>query len=174
MSWLGRITDKHIAKKDIKVFKVLYGEEKTWKVLDENYKAVYVPPYYYGAYTLGVLKETIMGIQRFGHLQETCSINQGFHSYSLEKCRWKKNEGETQLRILTKRKDFGSFYLAERVLQTYYLERPSAVFNCKHLTTNTVYAKIMECIIPAGSTYWENSEGQIVSDKIIINKEIKQ
>jgi len=32
----------------------------------------------------------------------------------------------------------------------------------------------MECIIPAGSTYWENSEGQIVSDKIIINKEIKQ
>ena len=109
------IGDTHIAKKDIKVFKVLYGEEKTWKIIDWKYKPVYKPPFFYGTYCLGEFKKITLEIKKM--CEGACKITSGFHSYSFKKCEWSKNEDKTKLLVTVKSKPDNQF---KKILQGKY------------------------------------------------------
>lgn len=76
-------------------------------------------------------------------------INEGFHSYDKDV-------------VVT----FNQFYRYSRVNVFFGSKLFSREFSnfCKPV--------LVECTIPKGSIYYENKDGEIVSNKIIINKEI--
>lgn len=74
-------------------------------------------------------------------------IKEGFHSYSIDKTKAIKNNESQTLTVIYKNGEF--------VDSTFF----------------SVNLVIAECIIPAGSKYYENDFGEIVSDRIIITGE---
>lgn len=114
------------------------------KVEDGLYLSYYKDyPYYLGrAYEMKGLSHK--------EIDGNMRIEEGFHSYSSKECY-----------ICIPYNNFGQIYILKQ--KTWEL---SAVYD-------DIYDLcIIECTIPKGSKYYRNYYGEIVSDKIIINKEI--
>ena len=78
------------------------------------------------------------------------SINKGLHSYSKEKCRCEE----------TYTKNVAVYTKEQHGMLGYYVSHPRRY---GHLV-------LLECTIPYGAKYYENSEGEIVSNKLRVDK----
>ncbi len=115
------------------------------KVLSKHirlYKEVLISPYYGMEYKLDELYETDIKVE---HGDCITSISEGFHSYSL-KCPLKK----TSNALIVWTKDCTNVI-------TGYID---------NVTPDTVYL----AVIPKGATYYENDNGEIVSNQIKLLK----
>jgi len=100
-------------------------------------------------YSLGKIYE-MNGLESHEGEDGYMTIEKGFHSYSSKECY-----------IYLPYNSHGQIYIQKQ--RTWEL---SAVYD------DTYNVCIIECTIPKGSKYYRNYYGEIVSDKIIINKEI--
>ena len=160
MCWFGYITDRHVAKEDMKVFKMLYREPDSFKNFDKDFVRTYKPPYYTGAYKLGEMREVNgLGIfptpKPYDWYWSECEklkkykIEEGLHCYSLDKCKcvWDAPYG----RIINGMKGMIQHYPREDF--------------------KGVLRKVL-CVIPKGTVYWENQYGEIVTEKLIPIEEL--
>jgi len=163
MCWFGYITDRHVVKEDMKVFKMLYREEDSWKNFDKDFVRTYKPPFYGGIYKLGEMREVNgLGIFPTPNLYDYSEyekpkkykIEEGLHCYSLEKC--KRTWDALHVKIINK----SNLFAKEIILQTY----PREGYN--------IIVKTVLCIIPKGTVYWENQYGEIVTEKLVPIKEL--
>ena len=147
MCWSSKTLEKRIANEDIKVFKV--GYERNAK-LDSYYR--------WFLYDINRLYETAIHPERF---EELYVITQGFHSYNRKKCSYfckiKDNIilhkiKDIQINVRTK--------ITGKIIDRYYGNIIDSI-------------KIFECTIPKGAEYFENEDGEIVSNQIIIKKIIE-
>lgn len=132
----------NIAEEDIIVYKVM--------LLRDGYRNELISFYYSKRYVIGKEyieeTETVEPVYLYHY-----SINKGFHSYSLEKTTEKECYNYCQIWSGTTLLDYVNLGI-----DVHYGETLVAV----------------ECIIPKGSTYYENDLGEIVSDRIIITDKI--
>lgn len=132
---------RHIAKTDIRTFKILRLEKHTLCAYYQNYD-----------YTIGKLN-SVNSLELIGN-----KIFEGFHSYNL------KNDCDC------------ASVLESLMMPS--LEKIIRVQNKKgmvldyYLRANHIVK--VECIIPKGSEYYENSLGEIVSNKLIVDKIISE
>ena len=162
MCWYGNITDKKVAKTNIEVQKVLMMSDKD---VDR-----FLSPYRYEVYTANEEKKHTIEVRddivdEFN--EDIIRIDVGLHSYSreckIENIQRKPLEGDFVMRFLIvypknhdKSKLFGSiFSYPDRII--YSLHRIPVM---------------VKAIIPKGTTYYENSRGEIVSEKLIITNKI--
>jgi hypothetical protein len=149
MCWAGNLTDKKIANKDIHVYKIVRRVEEGDKV---TYKAPFNPFYY----KLGRMYRSEFGIRSFDSFIE---INEGFHSFSED--------------MLVRMNDVNNIALYNKknggMMFCVYIKQTSAITSAFGPCGTPV---IMECIIPNGATYYENEFGEIVSNEIILHKDL--
>jgi len=143
MCWVGLIHDKKIAKKDITVYKVLYRFGRKNKI----YYAPFRDDYHYKMgyhYTIDKL-----GMKRDGMY---AVINEGYHCYSLNAYANTQRDGKI-LNIYSSNND-----------------RP-CMLHCYvgKLACKTI---IFKCTIPKGSTYYINKKGEIVTDNLILDRDL--
>lgn len=143
MCWLSdEYKAPNIADEDIIVYKVM--------LLREGYRNELASFYYGKRYVIGKEyieeTETVEPVYLYHY-----SINKGFHSYSLEKTTEKECYNHCQIWSGTTLLDYVNLGI-----DVHYGETLVAV----------------KCIIPKGSTYYENDLGEIVSDRIIITDKI--
>ncbi len=145
MCWIGEKSDKRIAKKDVKVFKILYWDERN---------ACYHPPFYPENYRRGQA-------YRVSYLGKTSRengfglrIDYGFHCYSEHHCLREERLSDMVVKELN-----------GRVIE--YYEKGRREF------WNYLPAKFVRCIIPVGTTYYENKSGEIVTPTIKIIGDIE-
>ena len=155
MCWTGKTGDIHIAKEDIEVRKMLLKERKE---LFNN--PSFVSPYQFMKYKIGIGYVTKINPLHAFPLSGSSyiTIKEGLHCYSPSKCRFVKREnfqGETN--IITVYLLCDSKNLAEQA-------RDTVCFQANRYR----YPVLMKCIIPKGTTYYENKRGEIVSEKLII------
>jgi hypothetical protein len=60
MCWIGREVDRHVAKEDVKVFKVLYTKPN----VPRKFKRDFLAPFYRFLYTLNKLYESEVGVSK--------------------------------------------------------------------------------------------------------------
>ena len=155
MCWYGHWKNEHIAKDDIRVFKILYREPKNWAWLNPKYVITYTPPFFHAYYEIGKEKsETIIPRELEIYSLFQLSIERGIHCYSRENCKWK--------------------YEAPNINVYYGTDRLASYRNEKglHNTADFKTVVVMQCVIPAGTRYWENDKGEIVTEKIIPEREL--
>jgi len=159
MCWYGKRSDKKVAKTNIEVQKVLMMCDKD---VDR-----FLSPYRYEVYTANeekkhaiVVRDDIVDESK----EEPIRIDIGLHSYS-RKCKMRKP--------------------IPKALQTNYLivypknyNYQSKLFGNTHTYSERIIYSLrrmpvmVKAIIPKGTTYYENSKGEIVSDKLIITNKI--
>lgn len=142
MCWRGQKRNMKIAKKDIHVYKIL-------RRFENEGKARYKGPYMNFFYEIGRCYYTSLGITTFPY-SSTISIDEGYHSFSEDVYVKLLNCG--LLTIYTKN-SCGTLF--------------SVSLGPGLLTMGTPV--LVECTIPKGATYYENSDGEIVSNRIIVN-----
>ena len=143
MCWEGRITDKKVAEKDITVKKILDSVCPGLFI-----KSRYFAPYYKDfEYEIGKVYETEITPVEYEDRKGWCSISEGFHSYSMKLKISKSCQG----------RDVYIISPNGRILNFLFGISPMAV---------------MECVIPKSTVYWENDLGEIVSEKLIVKKEL--
>ena len=155
MCWYGHWKNEHIAKDDIRVFKILYREPKNWGWLNPKYVITYTPPFFHAYYEIDKEKsETI--IPREGGIYSSfqLSIERGIHCYSCENCKWIEEAPNINV------------YCGNSRLASYRNEKGH------HDIPNLKTVVVMQCVIPAGTRYWENDKGEIVTEKIIPEREL--
>lgn len=127
-----------------------------WKIMKQIGGTTYVKSYYQKMkYKIGRLYETEMNIKfndfvSLGLYLYPMSITEGFHSYNPKGVKFTRTQffWDMTKKGLDDRDD-----------------RLDIIFE-------DPYAVVVECVIPEGSTYYENDRGEIVSDKIIITDKI--
>jgi hypothetical protein len=129
MCWESHsIPELKIASEDIPVF----------KVVKKDHSAYYQPFYYY---SLNMVYTTNLGTPLGYIWMCQYQINEGFHSYSTEKCK-----------VITLNGDSINTYI-------------SVLYNNIRLD-HYVNATVMKCVIPKGAQYYLNNRGEYVSNKI--------
>ena len=145
MCWLGNQTEPLIAETDIRVKKVLKKviNRRTGQLLKIT------SPFLGFEYKLGILYESDIKLVILRGLYGICGIkiNKGLHSYR-EGVLFIRNKIDNGIRVKSTPQS------AQMSLQYYQCD-----------------CEIYDAIIPAGSEYYENSFGELVSNKIIIKKE---
>lgn len=140
----NRDKEMRVADEDITVFKVMR------KIQNGVYSSYYMEY----PYTLGKTYE-MNGLKSHKWKDGYVTIEKGFHSYSME-CHicaiYNDSEQNHKQIYITQRDTMGMIGVYQ---YTYDI--------C-----------IVECKIPKGSIYYRNSYDEIVSEKIIINKEISR
>ena len=167
MCWRGTKRDRRVADKDIETYKVMY-----------KYENKYVPYYYYiiKAYKVGeTYKETLEEISIYDskylpwihNEKDAIKIENGFHSYSSENTdiAHRKMYNTEGFAMLTKDNSLLDYY-GEGYLTND--NEPIKVGWSKDPVNLEDKLYVVKCIIPKGSTYYENDKGEIVSDTIII------
>ena len=155
MCWYGHWKNEHIAKDDIRVFKILYREPKNGPWISPKYLITYTPPFFYAHYEIGKEKsETIIPREGGNYSSFQLSIGKGIHCYSRDNCKWK--------------------YEAPNITVYYGTDRLASYRNLKgcYDIPNLKTVAVMQCVIPAGTRYWENDKGEIVTEKIIPEREL--
>lgn len=158
MCWVGKTEDIHIAKKDIEVKKVLMKYHDVPCLKYHGVPCSFVSPYRNAPYKFDVIYEATI-TPRHPHRPDdgTIIIDTGLHCYSA-KCdssTYKNVHGRVAVM---------NIYL----LRTFEDTRESHNYVAE-ISRNPV---LMKCIIPAGTTYYENKRGEIVSEKLIIKNKI--
>ena len=170
MCWIGKETDRHIAKEDVKVFKVLYTKLNVPRGFSRDFLA----PYFRFCYYLDRVYESEVDVTKplavippltpWKNNNESMgkrNIHKALHCYSYEMCSWIR----TDIYTVTICKGAGK-----------HIDRPIAHYPLQY---NKIYeephrvAAIVECIIPAGTEYWLNDKGEIATSKLIL-REIKE
>lgn len=157
MCWKGK-SSKKIAKRDIEVYKVLYKHEDKYV------------PYYQSddlAYEVGKLyKQKMNGRHSYDGFY---MVSIGFHSYSMERTYVKRRNsscsfGLVTYRIYTKMGDKIDVYFDDK----YNTIEVTNGFLSNETTTIKDEVHFVKCIIPKGAEYFENEDGEIVSNMIIV------
>lgn len=168
MCWQGHIKDKRIAKEDIVVFKVVYRRLKGWHSLDPKYREIYASPfmstkYFKGEdYTFSKFSNHLYPI-RFND-EGAVKIGKGFHSYHPDHCSCELTDTE-----LVVRSNFGCMEGVQHPMMRYNRHSKVTILEAY----SPVEAVAMKCIIPAGSEYWVNASGEVVSTAIRFIEEMK-
>jgi hypothetical protein len=143
MCWVGEPFAK-VADKDIKVYKVVRATHFTNK---QGRDEVQAEAWYRGntVYFPGKRYQLGKPLVRIptNHFCE-CYIEEGFHSYSAEKTSMRRSVNDGMLRLDSE----------NRIGFDFYLYKPS----------------ILICVIPRGTVYYENENGEIVSEEIITQR----
>lgn len=157
MCWIGKRSDKKVAKTNIGVQKVLMMRDKD---VDR-----FLSPYRYEVYTANEEKKhtIVVSDNIVDELKEDLiRIDIGLHSYSRE-CKIEKTQRRQQNTTMNflivypknyKNKLFGGTH-------TYF---DSIVYSLRRMPV------MVKAIIPKGTTYYENDNGEIVSEKLIVKE----
>ena len=158
MCWLGTIENRHIARSDLSVFKILYKQ-----------KGKYFSPQYSEEYCLGQEIKADLGVKpsdpTYDEKEKTYKyrhyrIEEGLHCYSFNDC-------------------FVEDYAKAMVVFNH-----SSASTCFGSSIYDLVAKYpavdknglkvvrVECTIPKGTVYWKNSKGEIVTSRLIPIKEL--
>ena len=140
MCWRSKNAVKQVAKEDIKTFKV------GMKMGDNYFKS------YYFTHLYKPLQKYETEMCVLDTKEDGFAITHGFHSYDPEFCK-------ISLGKIVIGKCWDVFYVNKETMKllNWYTD-----FLCKLL--------VAECIIPKGTTYYENEHGEIVSEAIIIKQ----
>ena len=133
----------HVAEEDIKVYKVLMKTSESSKR--------YISPVMNAFYSIGELCTSPLVPTEVGELLK---IERGLHSYSGD-CNFK----------LIRYKDADKLCINGGYLTGYTVR----IKDVSYTQTENI---LTECIIPKGGTYYENETGEIVSDKLMVTKEV--
>lgn len=144
MCWIGNESDIKVAKEDVKVVKLFYANMKTWAALDRKFVRKLYSAVYWSEYRAGEEYHAYIDPHVY---TDKVVINQGIHSYSYDTV-FGRTEKNT-LKAYTK---------AGFPIFSYYPRRECGS------TSWVVYT----CIIPAGTVYYENKRGEIVSERLKI------
>ena len=154
MCWNGKVDDWHIVKGSKKVYKVLSRKPKSWAWYDKDFVIKYRSPFMGFWYLKDKEYSKKIEVYHKMPLSDKIEIYSGIHAYSMENCKI--------------------------VRQPYYIEMLTVVDSSGNTITrynNTVYeleqTVVVECTIPEGTTYYENERGEIVTEKLIINREVE-
>ena len=129
--------------------------QKKWGWLDPKYVIIYTPSFFYAHYEIGKEKsEAIIPRELEIYSLFQLSIERGIHCYSRENCKW--NYEAPNINV----------YCGNSRLASYRNEKGH------HDTPNFKTVVVMQCVIPAGTRYWENDKGEIVTEKIIPEREL--
>ena len=174
MCWQGKKSDRRVADKDIEVYKVMlkYGKR-------------YVPYFRSSsmAYEVGKVYNTTMDENVFKKNANSQSVSycifQGFHSYSMEKTCIKHKKQRYYASYSGKLQTENLFIIANKGLygnsiETYCEDKVKEEFeNYKWKKKGVLNTKLhfVKCIIPKGSAYYQNHDGVIVSESIIVTGE---
>lgn len=142
MCWIGTQTEPLIAETDIRVKKVLE------KIVNRRTGHILKirSPFLEFEYELGTLYESdIKGKVTYGF--SAIEINKGFHSYRED--------------VLFIRPEIDKGIHVKSTPQSAQIHLQYYRYGCE----------VYDAVIPAGSEYYENSFGELVSNKIIIKKE---
>lgn len=146
MCWIGDNKHKHIATEDIKCKKVLYKPDTNLYL-----SPIYNVEYKVGeTYTSNPIKTKLYGSRP--HL----IILEGIHCYS------------AKTKALMTNDTFG-----KKILMIYSLRFLNGKYKYSPLLSWGPYSVIMECIIPKGTVYYENENGEIVAQKLKVIREFK-
>lgn len=170
MCWQGHITDKRIAKEDVKVFKVMYRREKGWHCYDTGYRETYISPYMCSRYTIGKDYTSCNNLcpeKYLNNSDDAVKITKGYHSYSPQYCTYGYSLSHLELIVNS---NFGNFEDLHHHHMCRYRRSGSFIINGKWTDCDAV---IVECVIPAGSEYWVNGQGEVVSTAIRFLGEMK-
>lgn len=157
MCWTGNKTDHKIAVKDIKVIKVVYVRA------DKKDNKCYAPLTGY-EYTLNKLYETKPLVVTVGHSRKSI-IERGFHSFSMGVDILFE---ENHVRLYN---DLHDLYMVcgykffDDIENIYPITKIKGVHE---KVAGKFKLKLLECIMPEGTEYYENEDGEIVSNKLII------
>lgn len=138
----------HVAKDDIKVFKIVKGSG--FDCSSFSYYRGYV-------YTVGICYESRLGVKKSWLRRRLKRVDNGIHSYSSESCHdiaWWYDDRSLCSGFRTDRYKYSGCTIAGR---TGYIE-------C--YTSREAPLVRMDCVIPAGAHYYENFRGEMVSDKL--------
>ena len=161
MCWLGKRSDKKVAKTNIGVQKVLMMRDKD---VDR-----FLSPYIYEVYTANEEKKHTIVVRDdiVDELKEDLiRIDIGLHSYSRE-CKIEKTQ-----RKPTPQNSTMNFLIV------YPKNYKNKLFGGTHTYCQSIIYSLrrmpvmVKAIIPKGTTYYENSRGEIVSEKLIITDKI--
>jgi hypothetical protein len=169
MCWVGLKEDRHISKGDVKVFKMVLREPKSWSWLHKEYQIQYFSPFYWGTYHIGEttrIEGIIPKIEKrkncFGDDYDLYKITEGIHCYSMD-CGFE--EVSRDIRVYTTKNPPGWGGKDWSLTLNYYHKNDTK-------RENVCEIAMLECTIPAGTVYWENSKGEIVAERLRIEREI--
>lgn len=168
MCWVGFKEDRHISKGDVKVFKMVLKEPQSWACLHDENVVQYFSPFYWGTYHIGEttrIEGIIPKIEKrkncFGDDYELYKITEGIHCYSMD-CGFE--EVSNDIRVYTTKNPPGWGGKDWSLTLNYYRKEDVKRKNSCTLT-------MLECTIPVGVVYWENSKGEIVAERLRIDRE---
>ena len=135
------------------------GNVKIYKVCRNNIIPYLYYGYYYNSfcYKLQHVYKTQISIAKHIVLDVGVYVgDEGFHSYSQKKCKWKLDNTTTIE---------PSILIYNDIFHLHYINDDSTEF---------IFGKVvlLEGYIPQGATYYENDEGEIISDSIILTNTI--
>ena len=170
MCWIGREVDRHIAKEDVKVFKVLYTKPNVPRKFTRDFLA----PYYHFYYVLNKLYESevevnkpleIVPYSQYDGIVERRNIHKALHCYSSDMCFWAKTDVDTVT--------IGSKYFQLAHYQIVDNRIYNRIVDNRICTDPPRVAAIVSGVIPAGTEYWQNEKGEIAASKLIL-REVKE
>ena len=144
MCWYGKLTDEHIADKDIKCWKIVV------RLANEN---IFRPYYRHKkcSMTYEVGKVYFTSMHYFRYPDKSLEIYKGLHCYS---------------KIVV----IENLYDELHNHNGYKVTFPQA--NEIILSSHPEKAVLLECIIPKGTLYYVNDKGEIVAEKLKLIREI--
>ena len=157
MCWKGSTQQRKVADKDIEVYKVMY-----------KYQDKYLPYYKYSEfhYEPGTLyTQELIPLSISFYSPDLCDIKIGFHSYS-HKSTIPMITNSNCIRISTPRGTLIAEYrgYSSETMDIY------PTWYCGKIEVNREIHIVM-CVIPQGATYYENGQGEIVSNRIVVTGE---
>lgn len=162
MCWKGKRNDMRRSDKDTKVLKVLYKKIPH----DENEAPKYYSPLVACEYELNKEYEVapikFLSQSPFDFRMNLYKVDEGLHSFSTKLKVEVLPVGDTKITCYK----IGNYKFPARkgYLFSIGVKYPDIIgdFECV----------VVEAIIPAGTTYYENPEGEIVSNKLILTDNI--
>ena len=162
MCWEGKKADHKIAIKDVKVIKVVYVKEG--KKDNKCYA-----PYTGYKYTINKLYKT-KPLVITGRFSKSSIIERGFHSFSMN-VDISFEERHQYLYAPYDLYTICGYKFYDNIENIYPV---TIIEGVREKVVGKFKLKLLECIIPEGTEYYENEYGEIVSNKLIItDKEIK-
>lgn len=167
MCWYGTVKDEKVAKRDLRVMKVLYKpikiSERIKLPIDLN--DCFIAPYAATFYEIGKrYEQNIRKIATYDTIGDADKlvIEKGLHSFS-KSVKWEigrelYNKGEFLANTV-------SVYCVRDILIPAFKFNQAAIFGYFEL-------KLVECIIPKGTKYYRNNRGDIVSEALIVTGKI--
>ena len=151
MCWIGDNKNEHIAIDDIKCKKILLKE-----TIDNSF--CYYSPIFNQIYKIGETYTSNPIIPKLYGNGPRVVIHEGIHCYDIKKTK----------AVITK-DVFG-----KRNLVIYSIRWLTRKYKYRPLIGWGEYAVAVECIIPKGTIYYENQNGEIVTQNLKIIRELKE